>query len=267
MSNIRFALPNIFNQDAERLADFAYEHSFTGIDWSLSLDLPRQDFAERIGRLKDFELRYHCRFYGIDLAYADQRAEQSMDIFKRIVRMVSDIGGGQITVHIGLGHNSVEELDWEKGIENLAALVSFGSDHGVTVCLENLTTVWTSQPELFESLVKESRAGVTFDIGHAHVCQKDRPEVDLCEQYVLPHKERIFNAHIYHTEIPWLGHLAPKSLEDIADRLEVLKTATPCDWWVIELAEPDEILRTRDFLERYVQENHFERQSLLKMGI
>lgn len=267
MSDMHFALPNIFNQDAGRLADFAYEHGFEGIDWSLSLDLVQQDFAERIGRLKDFELRYHCRFYGIDLAYADQRAEQSMDIFKRIVRMVSDVGGGQMTVHIGLGHNSDGELDWGKGVENLAALVSFGSDHGVTVCLENLTTVWTSQPDLFESLIKESGAGITFDIGHAHVCQEDRAEGDLCEQYVLPHKERVFNAHIYHTEIPWLGHLAPRSLEDIADRLEVLKRATFCNWWVIELADPDEILKTRDFLDRYVRENHFEQRSFLTMGI
>jgi sugar phosphate isomerase/epimerase len=251
----RIAICNIFGQDAEMLADFAYTYGFQGIDWSIDLNIFKEDFLGKMHKLKEFEVRYHCFFYNIDLAYADYRSEEAMSFFRQVIDIVSAACGRHITIHIGLGEHSDKELDWHKGIENLSSLVSFGFDKGITISLENIINSWTCNPKLFTTLIKETGAGITFDIGHAYACRKDE-----CDMYIMPYQDRVFNAHIYHTEIPQLGHIAPNSLDEIFDRLKVLSSAPSCDWWVIELSKPDEILKTRDFLNQYIQlsRNNFE---------
>lgn len=253
MKNPRFALTNIFDQDAGRLAEFAHKFGFEGIDWSLSLNLSQRDFLRKMDKLKGFEVRYHCFWPRIDFAYADQRAEQAMHIFRQMMGFVSKADGRYITVHIGLGQRSAKELEWEKAIKNLTSLVLFGAERGITICLENITTAWTSNPKMFKTLVERTGAGVTLDIGHVHACWKDKSFEDFFKLYVLPNKERIFNAHIYHTEVPQRGHVAPGSLEQIFDRLWLLRSATRCDWWVIELSRLDEILKTRDILIQFLR--------------
>lgn len=104
---------------------------------------------------------------------------------------------------------------------------------------------------MFQTLIEKTGAGVTLDIGHVHACRKNRRFDDFFKLYLLPNKERIFNAHIYHTETHQ-GHVAPISLNQIFDRLCLLRSATRCDWWVIELSKPDEILQTRDFLNKFL---------------
>ena len=255
MEKVKLALPNIFGQNAGELADFARENGFRAIDWSLDLDLPREDFLREMEVLGDFEVRYHCRFPRVDLAYADVRAEYAVAILKRMAEVVSLAGGKHMTIHIGLGLDDDRDLDWRRGVENLSNLVAFGAKRGVTISLENLTTVWTCDPEKFLEMIHESGAGVTFDIGHAHVCRENCSADGLYERYVAPHRERVFNAHIYHTETSTHGHIAPSGIGDIAERLDVLKSASSCDWWVIELAEPAEILKTRDMLEEYIRKN------------
>lgn len=253
MKNPRFALTNIFDQDAGRLAEFAHKFGFEGIDWSLSLNQSQRDFLRKMDKLKGFEVRYHCFWPRIDFAYADQRAEQAMHIFRQMMGFVSKADGRYITVHIGLGQSSVKELDWEKAIKNLLSLVLFGAERGITICLENITTAWTSNPKMFKTLVERTGAGVTLDIGHVHACWKDKSFEDFFKLYVLPNKERIFNAHIYHTEVPQRGHVAPENLEQIFYRLWLLRSVTRCDWWVIELSRLDEILKTRDILIQFLR--------------
>jgi hypothetical protein len=60
------------------------------------------------------------------------------------------------------------------------------------------------------------------------------------------------NAHIYHTEQSGVGHVAPNRIEDIYDRLELLRGAESCTWWVIELKKRRDILYTRDLLNHYI---------------
>jgi sugar phosphate isomerase/epimerase len=252
MKNPKLALINIFGQDTKKLADFAFEFGFEGIDWSLNLNFDERDFMRKMDMLRGFEVRYHCPWPRIDIAYADQRAEQAMHIFGLLIGLISKAGGRYLTVHIGLGQSAVEELKWEKAIENLSSLVLFGAERGITICLENITTAWTSNPKMFKTLVKKTGAGVSLDIGHINACRTKKPSEKLLKLYVMPNKKRIFNAHIYYTEIPQYGHVAPESLEQIFDYLWLLRSATPCDWWVIELSNPDEILQTRDFLTEFL---------------
>lgn len=252
MNNIRLAVPNIFCKDAATVAHFAKNSGFGGVDWSLGLNLSEGEFLEEMAKLRGFEVRYHCFWPRIDIAYADQRADQAMHLYKQVVRLVSKANGRYITIHIGLGQSSSEELDWEKAIMNLSNLVRFGREREVTMCLENITGTWTSDPKKFRILIESTGAGVTLDIGHVYACRKDKPIEDFFESYVLPNKDLILNAHIYHTEIAGKGHVAPQSLDQIFDRLRLLRSVTNCDWWVIELPKAEDILKTRDLLIRFL---------------
>lgn len=251
MKSPKIALANIYGQDATMLAEFAFKFGFEGIDWSLNYNLSEQDFLQKMDALKGFEVRYHCPWPRVDIAYADQRAEQAMHIFRLIMDLVYKAGGRYITLHIGLGQSSVEELNWEKAIKNLSRLVLFGAERGITICLENITTVWTSNPKMFKTLVKKTGVGVTLDIGHINACRSKMPSEEFFKLFVMPNKKRIFNAHIYYTEIPEQGHVSPESLDQIFDSLWLLRSMTRCDWWVIELSKPDEILKTRDLLTKF----------------
>jgi sugar phosphate isomerase/epimerase len=245
------ALCNIFEQDSEMLANFAFKHRFECIDWSVDPYISDRDFFLKMDLLRDFEVRYHCRFFDVDFAFADKRSEEAMEILRRIIHLVSAINGKYMTVHIGLGQTSDEQLDWGKAVGNLSDIVSYGLYNGITVCLENITTVWTSNPKFFKSLIEETGAGITLDIGHIHVCQERLQENNLCKKFIYPHTDRVFNSHIYHTETAGIGHVAPKNLDQIVNRLEFLISETNCNWWVIELSKPDEILKTRDILVHY----------------
>ncbi len=246
------AMCNIFDQDADRLAKFAAENGFTGIDWSLDPSLPESEFLSLMQSLIGFEVRYHCRFHGVDVAYADRRGDDSLALLMRTVDQVARAGGRHMTVHSGLGNPAGEGIEMARAIDNLSVLVAHGRRNGVAVALENLTTPLTNDPLLFQRIVRESGAYVTIDIGHAHAVRNLHPQGDIFGDYVLPHRDRLLNAHIYHTELEGYGHVPPETLSDISARLDLLGLAESCDWWVIELMNPSEVLRTRDLLRCYL---------------
>ena len=247
----RIAMCNIFDQDAERLAEFASRNGFSGIDWSIDPSLPEREFLSRMRLLAGFQLRYHCRFHGVDVAYADRRGDESLELLIRTVDRVARAGGRHMTVHTGLGNPSGEGIDLARAIDNLSVLVAHGNSSGVAVALENMTTPLTNDPLLFHRIVAESGAFVTIDIGHAHAVRNLHPLMNICSEYILPHRERLLNAHIYYTEQEGFGHIPPESLTDISAPLDLLGLAESCDWWVIELMGPEELLRTRDLLRSY----------------
>ncbi len=253
----KLVMCNIF-PEVERVRGFALENGFTGIDWSFDLDrLPETPvegtrWAKGQAILSPIEVRYHCPFYRIDLGHDDPvLAKKAEAVFRRIIRLVSKVGGRYLSIHIGLGLDSTEPLSWETTLDNLRRLVQFGAGHRVTVCLENLAWGWTSKPNLFEKLIRLSGAGVTLDIGHAHVCESVRSQQYVIEDFVTPHADRVFNAHVYHTEIPGQGHIPPVSGEEIADRLALLQEIG-CEWWVIEIKEPEALLKTRGIIETWL---------------
>lgn len=247
-----------FFSDPGKVMDFALAHGFSGIDWSFDLEqlpeTPMQEsrWAKDQEMLAPFEVRYHCPFYQIDLGNDDPAlAEKAEAIFRRIIHLVAKVGGEYMSIHIGLGHNSTEPLLWEATIDNLRRLVQFGAGKRVKVCLENLAWGWTSKPNLFEKLIRLSGADVTLDIGHAYVCESVQSQQYTIEDFVMPHSDRVFNAHIYHTEIPGQGHITPEKREDIEDRLALLQEIG-CKWWVLEIREPEGLLKTRKIVDEYL---------------
>jgi sugar phosphate isomerase/epimerase len=247
-----------FLSNLQQVGEFARQHGFDGIDYSFDLEnlpqTPSQEskWAKEIATLQPLEVRYHCPFERMDLGHDDPMKVQEADIlFRRIIRLISKAGGGYVTIHIGLGHNSTEPLSWETTIEKMRRLVNYGRTMRVKVCLENLAWGWTSKPNLFEKLIRRSGAHVTLDIGHAHACESVQSQQYSIEDFVTPHSEKVCNAHIYHTEIPELGHVTPTKREDIEDRLSLLKDIG-CEWWVIEIREAEELLKTRKIVDEYL---------------
>lgn len=225
----KLAITNIFKEN-NKLKGFALEHGFQGIDWSFALDdlpgtpLDESRWVKEQSLLAPFEVRYHCPFYKIDLGHDDPgRAGEAEAIFRNIIRLVSKAGGRYLSIHIGLGRDSTEPLSWEATLTTLRRLVQLGAEHRVRVCLENLAWGWTSRPNLFEKLIRRSGAGVTFDIGHAQVCESVRSQQFAVEDFLTPHADRVFNAHIYNKEVSGIGHIAPERLEEIKERLDLLK--------------------------------------------
>ncbi len=242
----------------EKLGEFAIQHDFDGVDYSFNLKnlpaTPAQEsrWVKEMTALRALEIRYHCPFERVDLGHDNpDKAKEAEILFHRIIRLISKAGGRYVTIHIGLGHDSTEPLSWEITIDKLRRLVNYGRTMRVKVCLENLAWGWTSKPNLFEKLIRRSGAGVTLDIGHAHACESVQSQQYTIEDFVSPHADKVCNAHIYHTEILGIGHIAPQKREDIEDRLFLLKNIG-CAWWVIEIRECKELLEARKIVDEYL---------------
>ncbi len=250
----KIAMCNFFGGNTQ-LKRFAEIHGFDGIDWSFTLkDLPKTPaeetrWAKDIEILYPFEIRYHCPFMQVDIGHEDpDRRTAAVGIFKDIIRLVSKVNGRFLSMHVGLGHDSTRMLSWETTIENLRYLVGYAREYGIRLCLENLAWGWTSKPNLFEKIIRRTGAGVTFDIGHARACESVRSQAYASEDFVSPHPDRVFNAHIYDTEIEGVGHVPPERCEDIARRLRTL-LKIGCQWWVIEIRSESELLATRKLVD------------------
>lgn len=244
----QIAVCNIFNQEVRPLAEFASKHGFRAIDWSIDPEQPRDRFLTAMKRLEGFEVRYNCRLFKGDPALAGERGEASLDLLERTVEQVAEAGGRHVTVQIGQNNPTGAGIDLGKGVRNLSRLVRYGKRHGVAVSLENLTTPPTDDPDSFNRIVAESGAGVTIDLGHAHAVKGRGYGEQIYDRYLFPNCDRLLNAHIYHTDMKGVGHVAPDCLWEIFIRLKTLSQLPRCDWWVIELQDQQDILRTRSYL-------------------
>lgn len=254
-----------FMPDPKELGIFARQHRFDGIDYSFDMmKLPSTPALEarwikEISSLRPLEVRYHCPFERVDLGHDDaEKAREAETLFRRIIRLVAKGGGRYVTIHIGLGHETTEPLSWDATMEKLRRLAHYGRTMQVTVCLENLAWGWTSKPNLFEKLIRGSGAGVTIDIGHAHACEAVRSRHYTVEDFVSPHADRVFNAHIYHTEILDEGHITPADLREIEDRLSLLRDLK-CNWWVLEIRHMEGLLQTKKIVDEYLGIQHTSR--------
>lgn len=250
-----------FIPDTAALRQFAVQHGFSGVDWTLKQeDLPRNEFEEsrllrQISLLNGLEVRYHCAFKGVDLGDEDDdKSGRAVEVFQKTCRVIARLQGRFMTVHLGLGRKSPEGLSWDRTVDTLADLVGYARGLGIRLCLENLASGWSSRPQLFEKLVRKSGAEVTLDIGHARVCQSVQCRMYELEDFVIPHSERVINAHIYHEETDD-QHVAPVCLDDVRARLDLL-SSLPCDWWVLELRSEEPLLSTLKVIREYLDQGN-----------
>lgn len=244
--------------DPVMLRAFALEHGFDGIDWSFHRDtLPETDaeadhVRNAIKSMAPLEIRYHIAFDRTDLGHADPgEAKEAMRVFRKVCRLVADLGGEIVTVHVGLGHDSTLGLSWERTLDSLAHLVKYAHSLGLKLCLENLAWGWSSRPELFEKMVRKANPWTTLDIGHARVSPSVRSQEYDIADFVAPQAERFLNAHIYHEENEH-GHIPPNEVADLRDRLCMLLRLPNCNWWVLELRQTKPLLETLEVVRGFL---------------
>jgi len=247
-----------FLSDPAELKKFALHHGFDGIDWSFTLEtLPENPGAERklfeaVSELAPLEVRYHCACNRTDLGHIDDmKALQAGDILRRICRLVSELGGCFLTIHVGLGRNSTFKLSWDRTLKGLADLNRLARNLGVRLCLENLAWGWTSRPDLYEKLLRKADLGATMDIGHAKASPTVISGQFTFADFIRPHAARFLNAHIYHQE-DGDRHLPPLDEADLEERLRLLIRLPQCDWWVLELREEAPMLQTLTVVRRFL---------------
>ena len=227
------------------MRDFALTYGFGGVDWTFTLEnFPGNSCRRKRshpGPLPGYTpwssgiiAPLSARISG---AEDPEETRRTMQLFRRVCRLVAKLGGRFITIHIGgLGRESAFDLCWQKTLAGLTELVHMANKLGIKLCIENLAWGWTSRPDLFEKLIRLSGAWATLDVGHARVSPAVQSGLFRVKDFVAPHPERFINAHIYHEETE-AGHMPPQSLADLQDRLDLLMRLPLCNWWVLELRE------------------------------
>jgi sugar phosphate isomerase/epimerase len=259
------AISNRIGLTGSALVEYALEHGYGGMDWHLHSAAPDAMLApdDRLAlrRLPDagLEVRFHLS-PEVEMAHAApaiaaravRNLQQGLDVAARYARRpargASAGPSTYATVHLACNESPPEALDWATAVQNLSALVEYGQQRGVTVCLENLRTGWTSDPDLFVQLLDQSGARVTFDLGHATSSSFAAQRLAFLDRVA----SRVVNAHVYEVERKGVGHIAPTDLRVIGPLLESL-LYTGCDWWLIELADPKTVERTQALLLAYLE--------------
>lgn len=205
-------------------------------------------------------LRYHLAFPGQEIAHSNSEAARAaLDFYTYCLESISSLGGNFATMHIGLGTYHEAEIDYATAVCNLNRLVSIGKELEIDLALENLRKGRFNPPETFQNLINESKAWATLDIGHAVAREKkaDRPGYAL--DYIRRLGPRIREAHVYEIEKrkPNGGpvyHAPPEKLDVIQPLLAELIQSSACDYWLIELTDKNDLVRTLKLLRNYLRE-------------
>lgn len=196
-------------------------------------------------------LRYHFPLGPLDISGpAEEVAAEASDAIKRAIRAIAAAGADYLTVHAALPADSHGTARFTQTAERLAALVTEGRAHGVTVALENLRWGATAEPDAFLELIEASGAAITFDVGHA-VSSEPAARGFSAERFIAECGTRIQHAHVYDRESD--RHHAPANLDLIGGSLDAL-CEVGCPWWTIELFDSAEVRATRELLAAYLDE-------------
>lgn len=257
-NSINITLSTRYSRSPERLVDFLNGNGLAGIEYTINAQDDISLEAERSVLLtlaeRGVKVRHHLQFNRLEMAHIDAAAAaEALRHHKRCIDLVSRVDGTHVIVHLCLGYLDRPELmSGENARNNLASLVEYAAAKGVTVCLENLRGGLVATPDDFLDFIEFSGAAATIDIGHvaASPCVLDGSV--SAEKYIELLAPRLVSAHIYDIELKDGGgkvwHKAPDSAEALGPRIRELLKAVHCDWWLIELGEPEEIIRTAGFL-------------------
>lgn len=249
----KIAIPNIFGQETKKLKEFAEQNKICAIDWTMDPSISTDIFLNFMKELDGFDVRFHGKLVGMDLADEDGKSNLCYNTYKRCIELVRLCGGKYLTIHLGLGVVSFYPSRLIEAVEKIKRLNEYAQNLGIIICLENLAKGWTSEPESFLEIVKNTGIHITYDIGHAKT--KIYPSENgllFYSKFIQDSKHLVKNSHIYDYEIPKKGHIPPKSIDNIKSRLDIL-SKTSCDFWVIELFSTKEILEVKDMISTYLR--------------
>lgn len=145
-----------------------------------------------------------------------------------------------LTIHL---HNG-KEPEYNTLLENVSELNEYSKEKNITLCIENLRNGFSSKPENIINVAEETGCRITFDIGHTPYENRINC-IDLFS-------DKIYNVHTYEKECDKIGHVAPKDLTNLKPVLDGLLDVG-CDFWLIELMNVEEIISTKNMLNKYLE--------------
>lgn len=198
----------------------------------------------------DTPVRYHGYFLGFELGHKDQQlAVQALSLHTRSVDAMIGLGEQFMTVHIGLVPSIA--LDHNRAVRNLRKLVNYAKERGVTISLENLRFGPTSNPETMLKWSEESGTSITLDVGHAVSCDRvingELTVTDIIERFAHNLEE------VHFCEYETDTHYAPKNMSIWGTIVDSL-LQTQCKWWTIELSSFEDILNTKNLVNKHLIE-------------
>lgn len=193
-------------------------------------------------------VRHHGYFPGFEIGNKDHLlAEQALSLHMKHIDAMVGLGDQVMTVHVGLVRDI--GLDHNHVIENLRRLVDYAVKRGITISLENLRFGPTSNPETMLKWSKESGSAITLDVGHAVSCDRVRKGELSVTQIVEMFRHTLEEVHFYEYETDI--HHAPKDMSILGPIVDAL-LETECRWWTIELNSYDDVLNTRNLINKYL---------------
>ena len=258
MNTPKIALSSRYSRSAQELLDFARAHALDGIEYTIRAEsdeeLELEKDVMRLLAASELEIRYHLQFFKVELAHADRKTAASSGAYIcRVLDFLHGIGGKTVIIHLCLGYRTaLEQTCRTHGETFLTEVVRHASSLGMEVCLENLTFGLVNTPENFLHFLDVTGAAATIDIGHVASSPCVLTGAISALEYVKAVAPRLRSAHIYDIELPnpetgKFVHHPPMSRECLEERINALK-GSPCTWWLIELGDPQDILRTAGFL-------------------
>jgi len=238
---------------AESLAVASEADAHRALDVSLApLDpVSTLDELRALAEREIVHARHHFPIGPVDIgAPIPAAADAALETMAAAVRGISELGGDTLTVHLPLHDDERGTRRMVEAVARLKALVEYGAEHGVRVCVENLRWGVSADPLEFAGIVERTGAWVTFDVGHA-LSSRWSHRGHAAALFARTMAPRMLNAHVYEREDT--RHHPPGDLRIIRPVLDELRDAG-CDWWVIELLDESEMRSTRALLNAYVAE-------------
>lgn len=258
MKHPKIALSTRYSRSPEELLAFVRTHGLDGIEHTIWAEdhvaLEKEKPVMRELAASDVEIRYHFQLRRVELAHRDRQfAVASASYLKHCLDFLHEIGGKAVITHLCLGYRrEPEKMSLEHAVAFLTDLVAHARGLGIEVCLENLTYGLVNTPGAFRYILEQTGASATIDIGHAAASPCVLDGEITAPDYIRTVAPWLRSAHIYDIELPdpmsgkFLHH-APKDRNCLEERIRTL-AETPCEWWLVELGDTEEILRTVRFL-------------------
>lgn len=253
----KIALSSRYSLEAQNLIRFASDHDFDGIEYSIQSETSTSLQAEiknmEVLASSGLEIRYHMPFKKIELAHNDlQHTQESVRYFKECLDVIHHMGGRFVITHLCLGYRfDLDKMKYEHAAKFLGQVVNYAAQKNISLCLENLTFGFTNTPSVFLDLIKSTGAHATIDIGHLASSPVVTEGIITASDFITQLAPYIATAHVYDKEVfdkvkKTATHIAPENKESMMTRLKTLLQSN-CNWWLIELGDPDELLRTASF--------------------
>jgi sugar phosphate isomerase/epimerase len=235
---------------------FALSYGFEGVDYNLDYArLPVAPDAMRklraVVEAAGLPLKFHAPCSDVELGHKDRWVrDYSLSYLKRYADAVAELGGSEMTVHIGSRSIPDRELSFSGAVSALGELVAFAAERHVTVCLENLKGGWASDLKTYNAILEQTGAASTFDVGHAMGSWAVRSGELSAAEFVKGISANILTVHVYEIENSEGIHVPPEDLEGIGEALEAA-VERGCRWLMVELPESSRMPHALSLLRRF----------------